>query len=392
VQALLLHELAHIRRQDYLLNLLQSCLETFLCLNPFAWILSGGIRRERELCCDDLVLEQVPQRISYASALAALESLRHSRQSQLVLSAHGGNQSLFHRIQRIMETKKNPSAPSRTVVAVLVLSGLVLTLAAFSPSWGQKRKAAGKVVHSDTVQKTRIIVIDNGVRTEYKDEKDVPAAVRQRLDDAMPDDQENHFRSESEHGLRHLSEAIANVASDSLHLVIAKALKDLKEHPIERDIANALAEVNKIDWNSIRAEVSEGLRAAQKELNDPAFQKKIRTELQVASVEAEKGRKEAEKALRELRVRKMISVTNSEDGDARRGFRHDEVQDMLDQMEADQLIDRDQGFDIWKKGDELLIDGQAQSGKTFRKYSRYLREREVRISGGRNRLSVSVED
>ena len=52
VEAILLHELAHIKRHDYLLNIFQTVAETVLFFNPFVWLLSGIIRREREHCCD----------------------------------------------------------------------------------------------------------------------------------------------------------------------------------------------------------------------------------------------------------------------------------------------------------------------------------------------------
>jgi hypothetical protein len=56
VEALLLHELAHIRRHDYLVNLLQGVVEAILFYHPAVWWISGHIRVERELCCDDIAV------------------------------------------------------------------------------------------------------------------------------------------------------------------------------------------------------------------------------------------------------------------------------------------------------------------------------------------------
>ena len=58
VEAILLHELAHIRRHDYLVNLLQTVAESLLFYHPAVWWISGVIRTERENCCDDLVVAQ----------------------------------------------------------------------------------------------------------------------------------------------------------------------------------------------------------------------------------------------------------------------------------------------------------------------------------------------
>src|SRR5579862_4897371 len=56
IQALLAHELAHIRRVDYLVNILQSIAEAVLFYHPAVWWVSDQIRAERELCCDDLAV------------------------------------------------------------------------------------------------------------------------------------------------------------------------------------------------------------------------------------------------------------------------------------------------------------------------------------------------
>ncbi|RYZ52385.1 MAG: M56 family metallopeptidase, partial [Chitinophagaceae bacterium] len=73
VEAILLHELSHIRRYDYLLNLVVSVLHTFLYFNPFVKSFMNVIETEREACCDELVLQFGYDKVSYASALLHLE-------------------------------------------------------------------------------------------------------------------------------------------------------------------------------------------------------------------------------------------------------------------------------------------------------------------------------
>jgi hypothetical protein len=73
LEALLAHELAHVRRQDYLVNLLQTIVETLLFYHPAVWWLSHRIRIEREHCCDDLAASVCGDRVSYAKALVAME-------------------------------------------------------------------------------------------------------------------------------------------------------------------------------------------------------------------------------------------------------------------------------------------------------------------------------
>jgi beta-lactamase regulating signal transducer with metallopeptidase domain len=102
LEAILAHELAHIRRHDYLVNLLQTLVETLLFYHPAVWWLSGRIRIERENCCDDLAVSLCGDPVAYANALADLESLRSETAPthHIALAATGG--SLLHRVRRLL--------------------------------------------------------------------------------------------------------------------------------------------------------------------------------------------------------------------------------------------------------------------------------------------------
>ena len=89
VEAILAHELAHIRRHDYLVNLLQTVVETLLFYHPAVWWLSHRIRVERENCCDDLAVSLCGDPVAYAAALAELEGLRASSGSSRLPRAAG---------------------------------------------------------------------------------------------------------------------------------------------------------------------------------------------------------------------------------------------------------------------------------------------------------------
>ena len=97
VEAILAHELAHIRRHDYVVNLLQTLVETLLFYHPGVWWVSHRIRVERENCCDDLAVSLCGDPVSYAHALADLETFRASR---FALAATGG--SLLERVRRLV--------------------------------------------------------------------------------------------------------------------------------------------------------------------------------------------------------------------------------------------------------------------------------------------------
>jgi hypothetical protein len=124
LRAVLAHELAHIRRHDFLVNLLQGAVESLLFYHPAVWWLSARIRAEREHCCDDLAIEVCGDRLLYARALVELEQSRHSAPA-VAVAATGGE--LARRIRRVLGGEQSrrdwlePAAVSILVVAVLIL-------------------------------------------------------------------------------------------------------------------------------------------------------------------------------------------------------------------------------------------------------------------------------
>ena len=110
IEALIAHELAHVRRHDFAINLLQTALEALLFYHPAVWWVSKGIRAEREYCCDDMALRVTTDEVAYARALTTLESWRGA-EPQIGMSTLGG--SLMLRIQRMLGLR--PSAPRARV-------------------------------------------------------------------------------------------------------------------------------------------------------------------------------------------------------------------------------------------------------------------------------------
>jgi beta-lactamase regulating signal transducer with metallopeptidase domain len=129
LESILAHELAHIRRHDYLVNLLQSVVETFLFYHPAVWWVSRRVREERELCCDDLAVEICGDRIAYARALATLEELRVAP-AQLALAAGGA--PLLQRIRRLAgqsrRSAQRPTWPVLGIMFLVIVFGLMMLL------------------------------------------------------------------------------------------------------------------------------------------------------------------------------------------------------------------------------------------------------------------------
>jgi len=142
VEALLAHELAHVRRLDFVVNLLQTAVETLLFYHPAVWWLGRRIREERENCCDDLAVAVCGNRVVYAQALSSLAELR-DRVPNVAIAAAGG--SLVRRIARLLGVSQPENrAMSTWLVAIIAVCGIVVFAGAASVA------GAGKKLQKDS--------------------------------------------------------------------------------------------------------------------------------------------------------------------------------------------------------------------------------------------------
>ncbi len=143
VEAILAHELAHVRRRDYLVNLLQIFIETLLFYHPAVWWISAQIRKEREHCCDDDAASLSRGALDYAKALTALEEWRGSAVPLGAMSAATG--SLQARVRRILGLPEEYGAG--WPLPLLALAGLLLLLPFAVNAGGQEPFAAPESEH-----------------------------------------------------------------------------------------------------------------------------------------------------------------------------------------------------------------------------------------------------
>src|SRR2546428_1745408 len=123
LDALLAHELAHVRRYDYLVNLIQSVIETLLFYHPAVWWASQQVREEREHCCDDLAVVVCGDAHLYATALLGMERLRVATPG-FALAAAGRGGSLMGRIRRLVGPVQTEIFPRWVAGAIAVTPAL----------------------------------------------------------------------------------------------------------------------------------------------------------------------------------------------------------------------------------------------------------------------------
>src|SRR6185369_11247805 len=155
MEALLIHELAHIRRHDYLVHLLQSAVETVLFYHPGVWWVSGHMRTDRELCCDDIVVSVTGDAVLYARALAEFDSARFIQPA--VVAANGG--SVAGRIARLLglssTTTGRATSGTATVQALVLLAIGAWAVFAQTTTRPQFEAASIKPSLGDTIMNVR---------------------------------------------------------------------------------------------------------------------------------------------------------------------------------------------------------------------------------------------
>ncbi|MEM6319306.1 MAG: ankyrin repeat domain-containing protein [Bacteroidota bacterium] len=128
IEVLLLHELAHIRRFDYLINIIQSLIEILFFYHPAVWWMSRELRKEREHCCDDLVVKTHQNPLVYAEALTCIQSPNFLLKKSLAMAATGKKGVFSQRIFRLFGQYDHQPTPFKSIVLglMLLLSGLFL--------------------------------------------------------------------------------------------------------------------------------------------------------------------------------------------------------------------------------------------------------------------------
>lgn len=212
-EAIILHELNHIRRNDYFINLLIACMDIILFFNPFVRILTHIIKNERENSCDDMVLQFRYNAGQYANALLLLEKNRvHT--AVLTMNATGRSKKLLlNRVERILNKKPVAAAISQKLVAYALSAFLIGFIGWYNP---------GKVIVTtiDAVQNTTADInteqINFTTRDLIKDEirKETKAIQKKKNVESANKTGEND--SEQETPVREIVEWITEVQSSDL--------------------------------------------------------------------------------------------------------------------------------------------------------------------------------
>jgi beta-lactamase regulating signal transducer with metallopeptidase domain len=127
LEAIFAHELAHIKRLDYVTNLMQTAVESVLFFHPAVWWASKIVREHREVCCDDMAVKSCADAVLYARALLRLEEQR-SAEIQLAVALAGSKGSLLRRVSRVLGESMTTESRMTSGVRVAACGAVVIAL------------------------------------------------------------------------------------------------------------------------------------------------------------------------------------------------------------------------------------------------------------------------
>ncbi len=327
LDAVLAHELEHVRRADYAWNLLQTVIETLFFYHPAVWWIGKTLREQRELCCDDVALTVCDDPLTYATALLSLEERRRAPRPGgdlvMALNGQGSARSLLSRISRVLgeSTDKTVKKPGRST-ALMPLAVPVVLLAAAAMLLPISHVAANPQTSTQATPETKTAtqsvqtVATADDNASGADESPAPAATDA---DVAPDESTWNFVRDAaqNQGTRTGDAAAANAQTDANVRVIdaqamarlaanarQEALAELQRHKAE--IAQAMADARRtqdtarlealksIDMAKIQAEIqkaTEEVRLDQAQIQreatlSEADRRKIEAEAQRAAAEA----------------------------------------------------------------------------------------------------------
>jgi len=266
VEAILLHELAHIRRNDYFVNFLQNIAETVFFFNPGLLWISSILREERENCCDDIALEQTQNKVGFVQALISFKE-HEMYGSSYAVAFPGKKNYLLRRVSRIMSNKNMNFGPGERIFfigSILILS-VLMTAASVAQIKEYAKTGFGK---SHAVAAPVAVISQKSVSVTYSAST---RAIRAKLKHAQV-----KARLEMQSGIAGITEktgpaeAISTIAQPIAPVNNQPKLSDQEEAEKDQLQARKDQEQAKIDEAQALRDRAEALKDQEQALKDQA--------------------------------------------------------------------------------------------------------------------------
>jgi len=287
LEAVILHELAHIRRHDYLINLVIRFIQSVLYFNPFVKALVKSIEREREKSCDDIVLQFQYDPHGYASALLTIEKSNHLPKP-FAVAASGKKNDLLHRVEWLLGIKKKEVISFNKLAGVfaglICFIGLNALLIAGKPEKAESSTASlphmrspfyfftsdmldKRIHHADPIENNSTPIITEAMPIE--EEPASAVAVEVPVPPASPEMKELEMEALAP---KNLNPAFQYV--NFIETVLPKLEKE-QELQVKEAMASSKKVLKEIQWKAVENELAEVLSSQEKEWVKKQYEKEI---------------------------------------------------------------------------------------------------------------------
>lgn len=170
VEAILAHELAHVLRNDYVFNIIQSVIEALFYFHPAVWWISAQIRNERENCCDDVAIELCGNSMTYAKSLVSVQEMAYySPQMAMAFAGQRGKNQLVMRVQRVLNQPQNKVNVREKLIATCLLVALMVGLSFGGNRLDRRDNGLLNTNSNDLIENTDDNSTENTLNTEGSD-------------------------------------------------------------------------------------------------------------------------------------------------------------------------------------------------------------------------------
>ena len=243
VETILIHELYHLKRLDYLVNLMQLFIEALLFYHPAVWFISDRIRREREYCCDDAVVQLSNDPLNYAKALVCLAE--KGIYFRLAPGAGGSNRNHFvTRIGRIIKTNNMKKNRQEKYTSFLLMAAAILVIMLAS-SFGSGFSITKQMDERQMIEIEQLTPPSSDRAVAMQDTIKNPKAQKDKLEA----DEQEAARAEA------LEEIDWEEIKEEMEAARVEALEEIDWEAIKEEMEAARVEMEEMDWDVLKEDM-----------------------------------------------------------------------------------------------------------------------------------------
>ena len=307
VETILIHELYHLKRLDYLVNIMQLFLEGVLFYNPAAWYISDRIRKERENCCDDGVIQTSNDPVNYAKALVQLAEQQHY--IRLVPGAGGSSKDHFvTRIRRIINRNNMKKNMQERVMSLLLFVGAIMVVVAITgfSSGFSIIKQSDRNAEISLQEVTPIpMVSTTSVQDTIRRSKKQDPASEEELEELDWDQIKEGIESARQEAMEEID---WDQIKEDIEVARKDALADIDWEGMKAEMDSAIQEIDidfdmdfdlDVDMEDIRENMEEA-RREMKEIDWEEMKHEMELSISEMQIDVEEMKREIEESIKEI--------------------------------------------------------------------------------------------